>query len=145
MVGPTEWTAIRQQRHNPEHQVNKDRLFYCTFHNTVFAACGPGNTDIHILLGGGAHGEGGLAASSFASFETDKNIGFLSRRQGKCFFCPVPPHFLVDFVVLPPEHGRSVTDFWVWDTHEGQLRCPDDASGDRGRYSARRALKPKFY
>ena len=31
----------------------------------------------------------------------------------------------VDFVILPPGHGRSVTDFWVWDVHEAQLRCPD--------------------
>ena len=31
----------------------------------------------------------------------------------------------VDFVVLPPGHGRNVTDFWGWDTHEAQLRCPD--------------------
>ena len=33
---------------------------------------------------------------------------------------------VVDFVVLPPGHGRSVTDFWGWDAHEAQLRCPDD-------------------
>ena len=25
-------------------------------------------------------------------------------------FCPIPPHVLVDFVVLPPGHGSSVTD-----------------------------------
>ena len=31
----------------------------------------------------------------------------------------------VDFVVLPPGHGRSVTDFWGWDANEAQLRCPD--------------------
>ena len=31
----------------------------------------------------------------------------------------------VEFVVLPPGHGRSVTDFWGWDAHEAQLRCPD--------------------
>jgi len=62
------------------------------------------------------------------------------------FFCrPMPPHVLVDFVVLPPGHGMSVTDFWVWDAHEAQLRCPDDVSADRGRCSARRALKSKFY
>jgi len=24
---------------------------------------------------------------------------------------PMPPHVLMDFVVLPPGHGRSVTDF----------------------------------
>ena len=47
-------------------------------------------------------------------------------------FCPMPPHVLVDFVVLPPGHGRSVNDFWVWDAQEAQLRCPDDVSGDRG-------------
>jgi len=27
------------------------------------------------------------------------------------FFGPMPPHVLVDFVVLPPGHGRSATDF----------------------------------
>ena len=51
----------------------------------------------------------------------------------------------MDFVVLPPGHGRSVTNFWGWDAHEAQLRCPDDVSGDIGGCSARRALKPKFY
>ena len=51
----------------------------------------------------------------------------------------------MDFVVLPPGHGRSVTDFWGWDAHEAQLRCPDDVSGDIRGCSARRALKPKFY
>ena len=61
------------------------------------------------------------------------------------FFLPMPPHVLVDFVVLPPGHGRSVTDFSVWDAHEAQLRCPDDVSGDIGGCSARRVLKPKFY
>jgi len=61
------------------------------------------------------------------------------------FFCPMPPHVLVDFVVLPPGHGRSVTDFWGWDAHEAQLRCPDDASGYIGGCNARRALKPTFY
>jgi len=57
----------------------------------------------------------------------------------------MPPHVLVDFVVLPPGHGRSVTDFWGWHAHEAQLRCPDDVSGDIGGCSARRTLKPKFY
>ena len=50
----------------------------------------------------------------------------------KFFFCPLPPHVLVDFVVLPPGHGSSVTDFWGWEAHVVQLRCPDDASGDIG-------------
>ena len=27
------------------------------------------------------------------------------------FFSPMPPHVLVDLVVLPPGHGSSVTDF----------------------------------
>jgi len=57
----------------------------------------------------------------------------------------MPPHVLVDFVVLPPGHGNSVTDFWGWDVHEAQLRCADDVSGDIGAWSARRTLKPKFY
>ena len=56
----------------------------------------------------------------------------------------MPPNVLVDFVVLPPGHGSSVTDRG-WDAHEAQLRCPDDVSGDIGGCSARRALKPKFY
>jgi len=57
----------------------------------------------------------------------------------------MPPHVLVDFVILPLGHGRNVTDFWGWDAHEVQLRCPDDASGDIGACGARRFLKPKFY
>ena len=48
-------------------------------------------------------------------------------------------------MVLPPGHGSNVTDFWGWDAHEAQLRCPDDVSGDIGGCSARRALKHKFY
>ena len=55
------------------------------------------------------------------------------------------PHVLVEFVVFPPGHGRSVTDFCGRDAHEARLRCHDDVSGDIGGYSARRALKPKFY
>ena len=47
---------------------------------------------------------------------------------------------LTDFVVFPPGHGRSVTDFSGWDAHEARLHCPDDVSGDIGGCSARRAL-----
>ena len=61
------------------------------------------------------------------------------------FFNPMPHMSLTDFVVFPPGHGRSVTDFSGWDAHEGRLRCPDDVSGDIGGCSARRALKPNFY
>ena len=57
----------------------------------------------------------------------------------------MPPHVLVDFVVLPPGHGRSEADFWGWDAREAQLHCPDDVSGDIGGCSARRVLKPQFY
>jgi len=58
----------------------------------------------------------------------------------------MPPHvLLVDFVVLPPGHGRSVTDFSGWDAHEAQLRCPVGVSYDIGGCCARRGLKPKFY
>jgi len=46
--------------------------------------------------------------------------------------------------LLPPERGSSVTDFWVWDAHEAQLRCPDDVSGDIGGCCAMRALKPNL-
>jgi hypothetical protein len=31
---------------------------------------------------------------------------------------------LMDFMVSPSGCGRNVTDFWVWDAHEAQLRCP---------------------
>jgi len=48
----------------------------------------------------------------------------------------MPPHVLVDFAVLPPGHGRSVTD------HQAQLRCPDVVSGDIGGCNARKALEP---
>ena len=56
----------------------------------------------------------------------------------------MPPHvLLVDFVVLPPGHGRSVTDFWGWDAHEAQLRCPDGVSGDRGALNLDSAKIPR--
>ena len=61
------------------------------------------------------------------------------------FFNPMPHMPLTDFVVFPPGHGRSVTDFSGWDAHEARLRCADDVSGDIGGCSARRALKPNFY
>ena len=71
---------------------------------------------------------------------------FMKIENSECFFfCPMPPHVLVDFVFLPPGHGMSVTDFWGWDAHEAQLRCRDDVSGDVGGCSARKALKPTFY
>ena len=44
-------------------------------------------------------------------------ITFPTRNATTCPF--------VDFVVLPPGHGRSVTDFWGCDDHEAQLRCPN--------------------
>jgi hypothetical protein len=34
----------------------------------------------------------------------------------------MPPHVLIDFVVFPPGHGSSVTDFWGWDAHEAHLQ-----------------------
>jgi len=46
------------------------------------------------------------------------------------FFNPMPHMSLTDFVVFPPGHTRSVTDFSGWDAHEARLRCPDDVSGD---------------
>ena len=38
--------------------------------------------------------------------------------------------FIWTFVVPPPGWGGSVTDFWGWDAHEAQLRCPDGVRGD---------------
>jgi len=38
--------------------------------------------------------------------------------------------FIRTFVVPPPGCGGSVTDFWGWDAHEVQLRCPDGMRGD---------------
>jgi hypothetical protein len=52
---------------------------------------------------------------------------------------------LMDFAVSPPGCGRSVTDFWRWDAHEAQLRCPDEVDGDIWIWSTSRGLKPKFY
>jgi hypothetical protein len=40
----------------------------------------------------------------------------------------VPPHVHIDFVVLPPGCGRSVTEICVWGAHRAQLRRPDDVS-----------------
>ena len=68
-----------------------------------------------------------------------------AERTKSFFLHPMPHMSFTDFVVFPPGHGRSVTDFWRWDTHEARLRCPNDVSGDIGGCSARRALKPKFY
>jgi hypothetical protein len=42
----------------------------------------------------------------------------------------MPPHVHIDFVVPSPGCGGSVTDFWVWDAHRAQLRCPDVVSDD---------------
>jgi hypothetical protein len=36
---------------------------------------------------------------------------------------------LMDFVVSPPGCGWSVTDFWSWDAHKVQLRCPYEVDG----------------
>jgi hypothetical protein len=42
----------------------------------------------------------------------------------------MPPHVPYGHFVSPPGCGRSVTDFWGWDAHEEQLRCPDEVDGD---------------
>jgi hypothetical protein len=47
---------------------------------------------------------------------------------------------LMDFVVSAPACGWSVTDFWGWDAHEAQLRCPDEVDGDIWIWSAGRGL-----
>jgi hypothetical protein len=52
---------------------------------------------------------------------------------------------LMDFVVSPPGCGRSVTDFWGWDAHEAQLRCPGEVDGDIWIWSIKMGLNPKVY
>ena len=55
------------------------------------------------------------------------NMGNISDKSYREFLPSPQCHHMsfVDFVVLPPGHGSSVTDFWGWDAHEAQLRCPD--------------------
>jgi len=60
--------------------------------------------------------------------------------QGYNFFCPMPPHGLVDFAVLPPGHGRSVTEGRPWGAVTLSRWCEWWY-----RRTARTALKPKFY
>ena len=38
--------------------------------------------------------------------------------------------FIRTLVVPTPGCGGSVNDFWGWDAHEAQLRCPDGVRGD---------------
>jgi hypothetical protein len=60
----------------------------------------------------------------------------------------LPPYHhtsLMDFVGSPAGCGRSVTDFWGWDAHEAQLRCPDEVDGDTLIWSTTMGLKPRFY
>ena len=57
----------------------------------------------------------------------------------------MPHMYFTDFVVFPPGHGRSVTEFWGWDAHEARPCCHDDVSGDIVGCSARKVLKPNFY
>jgi hypothetical protein len=66
------------------------------------------------------------------------NLLDVTKKGTHIFFNPMPPHVFMDFVVFPPGHGSSVTDFWGWDAHEAQLRCPDDVSGDIVGWSARK-------
>ena len=42
----------------------------------------------------------------------------------------MPSHVLMNFRGFPPGCGDSVADFWGWDAHKSQLRCPDNVSGD---------------
>ena len=41
------------------------------------------------------------------------------------FFFPMPPYVFCGLRGPPSWHGRSLTDFWGWDAHEAQLRCPN--------------------
>jgi hypothetical protein len=51
---------------------------------------------------------------------------------------------LMDFVASPPGCGHRVTDFWRWDAHEAQLRCPDEVDGDMWILSTRRGLNLSY-
>jgi hypothetical protein len=43
---------------------------------------------------------------------------------------PMLPHVPYGLRGPPPGYGRSVTDFWRWDAHKAQLRCPDEVDGE---------------
>jgi hypothetical protein len=58
---------------------------------------------------------------------------------GELFF-PVPPNVHIEFVVLPPGCGRSLTYFWGWGAFRAQLRCPDDVSDDIYIYIYKRGV-----
>jgi hypothetical protein len=55
--------------------------------------------------------------------------GLLLSNSWYIFFL-IPPQVHTNFRVPPPGYGGSVTDFWGWDAHEAQLRCPDGVRGD---------------
>jgi hypothetical protein len=65
--------------------------------------------------------------------------------ESKFFFIQCHHMSLIDFVVPPPGCSRRVTDFWWWDAHQEQLRCPDEVDGDIWIWSTRMGLTPKFY
>ena len=77
---------------------------------------------IHICLAGRREdSEYSLCYSSCRTFDTRKVYRLITN----IFFLQCHHMSFVDFVVLPPGHGRSVTNFWGWDAPEAQLRCPD--------------------
>ena len=61
--------------------------------------------------------------------EVNCSTSFLGDLLTYLHYFPFPPNAItcpfVDFVVLLPGYGRSVTYFWGWDAHEAQLRCSD--------------------
>jgi hypothetical protein len=51
----------------------------------------------------------------------------------------------ISWYIFPPGCGRSVTVFWGWDSHEAQLRCPNEVDGDIYEYEVpRRALNLNY-
>jgi hypothetical protein len=80
------------------------------------------------------------------TYLTSKCICFYSRcyvdfMSTEDFFFFQSHHMsLTDFVVSPPDCSWSVTDVWVWDAHEAQLRCPDEVVGDIWIWGTRRGL-----
>ena len=83
----------------------------------LFKKCSFENSQFGIIFGG----------NLFLFFKIQWGSTYYSEPN---IFPPMPPHVLMNFRGLPPGCRDSVADFWVWDAHEGRLRCADYVSGD---------------
>ena len=78
---------------------------------------------LHETDGSMSENRTGCLATAYKWIITE--LTYRGNRVSFFFFFQCHHMSFVDFVVLPPGHGRSVTDFWGWDAHEAQLRCPN--------------------